>query len=392
MDVADEHRKGCGVGLSAMSTLTDRERLLRVFRQQPVDRIPISPFIHVNYVKEFFGSHDVDWVARTPEVYHHFGFDVIHRNCTPAPDIYGPPGPEWDVRVTTERAGRDETTTTTIRTPGGDLRCREELRWVCEYDAEASPVEYLVKSEADLDLMERYQPPPRPPDVADIRRAREIVADDGIVAPWIQGAFNLVAYHYRRLDDLLLDALTNPAFYERMMSYALDRYRVHVQAMIDAGADVLSYGGNIANAKLVSPDFFRQYIAPWEQRLIEFIQSQGVAVLYHNCGRARRLLPLYPGLGMRAYESLTPSPYGDTELAEAVEIFGRGTALLGNIDQITLLRQGTPDEIRDQVRRTLDAVRGQAHFILSTTDYFNENTPHAAIHVLADAGREFGGL
>jgi hypothetical protein len=50
---------------------------------QTVDRIPVSPFIHVNYVKEFFGTHDVDWVARTPEVYRHFGFDVMHRNCTP---------------------------------------------------------------------------------------------------------------------------------------------------------------------------------------------------------------------------------------------------------------------------------------------------------------------
>lgn len=373
-----------------MCTLTDRERLLRVFRQQSVDRIPISPFIHVNYVKEFFGTHDVDWVARTPEVYRHFGFDVIHRNCTPAPDIYGPPGLDWEVHVTREQAGRDETTTTEIETPGGVLRCREALRWVYEYDAEASPVEYLIKSEADLDLMERCQPPPLPPDTADIRRAREAVGDGGIVAPWIQGAFNLVAYYYRRLDDLLLDALTDPAFYARLMSFALERYLGHVQAMIDAGADMLSYGGNIGNAKLVGPDFFARHIAPHERRLIEFIQRQGVAVLYHNCGRARKLLPLYPELGMRAYESLTPPPYGDTELPEAVAVFGGGTTLLGNIDQITLLRRGSADEIRDQVRRTLDAVRGRAHFILSTTDYFNENTPHDAIHVLADAGREFG--
>jgi uroporphyrinogen decarboxylase len=373
-----------------MCTLTDRERLLRVFHQQPVDRIPVSPFIHVNYVQEFFGTHDVDWVARTPEVYRHFGFDMIHRNCTPAPDMYGPPGSDWDVRVMREQAGRDETTTTEIQTPGGVLRCREALRWVYEYDAEASPVEYLIKTETDLDLLERYQPPPPPPDTADIARARAAVGDGGIIAPWIQGAFNLVAYYYRRLDDLLLDALTEPAFYERLMSVALERYLVHVQAMIDAGADVLSYGGNIGNAKLVGPDFFARHIAPHERRLIEFIQRQGVAVLYHNCGRARKLLPLYPGLGMRAYESLTPPPYGDTELTEAVEVFGSSTALLGNIDQITLLRRGTPEAIRDQVRRTLDAVRGRAHFILSTTDYFNENTPHDAIHVLADAGREFG--
>ena len=42
----------------------------------------------------------------------------------------------------------------------------------------------------------------------------------------------------------------------------------------------------------------------------------------HNCGYARNLLPVYPSLGLLAYESLTPAPYGDTILEEAVEELG----------------------------------------------------------------------
>ncbi|MGQ9501783.1 MAG: uroporphyrinogen decarboxylase family protein [Anaerolineae bacterium] len=373
-----------------MSELTGRQRLLRVFHQQPVDRIPVAPFIHVNFVKEFYGSHEVDWVVHTPEVYRHFGFDIIHRNCTPAPDIYGPSGPDWELEVIRKQNGRDETVTTMIHTPVGTLRCVEALRWVYEYDAENSLIEYPIKSESDLEIMMRFQPPPIPPNTEDIQRAKAAVGDDGIIAPWIQGAFNLVAFYYRRLDDLLLDALSNPTFYNRLMSYAIERYKTHIQAMSEAGVDVFSYGGNIANARLVGPEFFARFVLPYERQLIEFIQSYGVAVLYHNCGRARKLLPLYPTLGMRAYESLTPPPYGDTILAEAVEIFGQKITLSGNIDQIDLLRHGSADEIRTQVRQVLDTVRGRAHFILATTDYFNENTPHDNIYVFAEAGREYG--
>ena len=76
-----------------------------------------------------------------------------------------------------------------------------------------------------------------------------------------------------------------------------------------------------------------------------------MAVLYHNCGYARSLLPLYPGLGLRAYESLTPPPYGDTVLAEAVRAFGRGTTLLGGIDQLDLLRTGEAHEIQTAIRK-----------------------------------------
>jgi uroporphyrinogen-III decarboxylase len=372
--------------------MTGRERLLRVFHQQPVDRVPVAPFIHVNFVKEFFGSHDVDWAARTPEVYRHFGFDLVHRNCTPVYEAFGPAGAEWQMEAIRKPVGRDETTRFAIHTPDGDLRLMTALRWTYEYDAEDAVVAFPIQSEADFDLMARYQPRHGTVDVSAIARARAAVGDDGVIAPWVQGAFNLVAFYYRKLDDLLLDAVLNPRFYHRIMEHFLARYLPYVQRLIDAGVDVLSYGGNIANGKLVSRRFFREFIWPYEKRFIEFIQRQGVVVLYHNCGYARNLMPLYPSLGMGAYESLTPLPYGDTILAEAIECFGTAATLSGNLDQLDLLRTGTPDEVEAAVKRVLDTARGRCHFILATTDYFNENTPHDRIHRLAEAGLRYGRL
>jgi uroporphyrinogen decarboxylase len=375
-----------------MSGVSPRTELLRIFRQEPIGRIPVSPFIHINHVKEFFGTHDVDWVARTPEVYAAYGFDVIHRNCSAAYDPCGPSGPGWQVEVTRVERGRDATTHTRISTPRGDIESREVLNWVCEYDAESSIVDYPIRSIEDFALFEAFQPPPAAADVSAVRRARDAVGDAGVVAPWIQGAFNLVALFYRKVDDLLMDALIQPEFYARMMEYFLRRYMAFAQQCIDAGADVLSYAGNIANGKMVSREFFQEHIWPYEKRFIDFIQGQGVPVLYHNCGYARGLLPLYPSLKLRAYESLTPSPYGDTVLEQAVQSFGGGTTLLGGIDQLDLLRKGTTSEIAEAVRVVLDTVRGKCSFVLGTTDYFNENTPRDKIMALSEAGRRHGKL
>ncbi|MCX7030427.1 MAG: hypothetical protein NTU62_09950 [Spirochaetes bacterium] len=375
-----------------MSGISCREELLRTFRQEPIDRIPVSPFIHINHVKEFFGSHDVDWVARTPEVYSAYGFDIIHRNCSAAYNSLGPSSPDWDVQATRTETGRDTATCTRIRTPRGELRCREMLNWVYEYDAESSLVDFPIQSPADFELFQAFQPPAGEADVSVIRRAREAVGDDGVVAPWIQGAFNLLVIYYRKVDDLLTDALLEPEFYHRMMEYFQRRYMAYVRQVIDAGADVLSYAGNVANGKMVSREFFRTHIWPYEKRFIDSIQELGVPVLYHNCGYASGLLPLYPSLGLRAYESLTPPPYGDTVLEDAVRAFGRGTTLLGGIDQLDLLRKGTIGEIRAVTRRVLDTVRGRCSFILGTTDYFNENTPREKILALSEAGRQYGRL
>jgi uroporphyrinogen-III decarboxylase len=189
-----------------------------------------------------------------------------------------------------------------------------------------------------------------------------------------------------------MDALLQPDFYHHMMEYFLRRYMTFVQQCIDAGADVLSYAGNVANGKMVSRDFFHEHIWPYEKRFIDFIQDQGIPVLYHNCGYAKGLLPLYPGLGLRAYESLTPPPYGDTVLEEAIRTFGATTTLLGGIDQLDLMRTGTTAEIDAAAKKVLDTVRGRCSFILGTTDYFNENTSRDRILALSEAGHRYGKL
>ena len=67
--------------------MISRERLLRTIAGQTVDRPPVAPFLHTNFVKEFRQSNDVDVVAETVAVYQEFDFDLIHRNCTPSTTI-----------------------------------------------------------------------------------------------------------------------------------------------------------------------------------------------------------------------------------------------------------------------------------------------------------------
>lgn len=55
-----------------MMELSSRERLLRSFNKQPVDRMPVSPFIFFNFVKAFHNDPKVDVIKGTIDVYKHF--------------------------------------------------------------------------------------------------------------------------------------------------------------------------------------------------------------------------------------------------------------------------------------------------------------------------------
>lgn len=373
--------------------MTGRERLLRVFRQETVDRIPVAPFIHNNFVKEFFNDDKIDIIEKTIEVYEHFGFDMIHRNCLSAYyDDVNLASPNWKVDRQTKVDGRDETRVTVIRTPDGDLTETFKLKWMSRYDAEASAVEFFIKTEKDFDIFSKHQPPVGTVDTSDIAKARKLVCDSGkgIIVPWIQGAFNYLAVSYRKLDDLLMDAMINPTFYNRLMEYFLERNKQMIRQYIKAGVDAFSYAGNIASGKLVSLDFFQQYVFPYEKKLIDFIKSKGVYVQYHNCGYGMKLFPAYKELGMNVYESMTPPPFGDTIFEDVLTIMPKTITLSGNIDQIEFLKTATPSQIQEKVRNTLEKAKKRGDFILSTTDYFGEQTPHENIVALAEAGMKYG--
>ncbi|MBU2495454.1 MAG: uroporphyrinogen decarboxylase family protein [Candidatus Omnitrophota bacterium] len=350
---------------------------------------PVSPFIHVNFVKAFFQSDEVDVVTRTPEVYRHFGFDLIHRNCTPAYNPVGESFAGWETKNEEVRDDKTALTTLFVKTPGGFLKQIHKQNRISVYDYEASPVEYPIKNRSDFELCRRYQPPPSPIDVTPVVRAKEAAGPAGVIAPWIQGAFNFAAFYFCKLDELLLYAMVDEPFYREMMEYFLERNIGYIDQILAAGPDLVSYAANIANAKLVSPKFFRKFVWEYEERLIRHIQGKGVGALFHNCGYAAGLLSLYAGLGMSGYESLTPPPYGDTVLEEALAVFPEEVVLSGNLDQIELLRKGTPGEVEAQTKNLIETVKksGRKRFIVAATDYFSEDTPHENIFAFARAAK-----
>ncbi len=372
--------------------MTGRERIINCLDHREADRVPVSPFIWENFVREFYQSYDVDLIEGTAKIYNHFGFDIIHRTCSPCLYLEYERQLEsknWKPSVTVEEKGESRFETTVIKTPQGELTQVIQFERTSEYETLVFYKEYFIKTKDDLDKFIKYQPPVPDFDTKMINKAQEIIGNKGITAPWVQGVFNYLGVYLRRIDDLIIDAMVNKPFYEKLMDYSLKRNFAHIMRIIKANPDALSYGGNLAGGDL-GPELFMKNVFEYEKKLISQIQSKGIRVIYHNCGNATNLFDVYPKLEMSTYESLTSHPYGDTNLKEVKRKLGRYMTLMGNIDQIDFLRKASPEKVREKVRGVMQIAKPEGNFILSTSDYFNENTPYENIFALSDAGKEFG--
>jgi uroporphyrinogen decarboxylase len=377
--------------------LTKRERLLRTFRGIEIDRIAVSPFIWISFTNEFCNANmsatDEDLDEKLIEVYNYFDFDIMHRTCT-IWDMFSQQfldNKNWRVSIQEEKISNEKRKLiTTIKTPEAELREIKEFQKVSKYDEISAETEHFIKSEEDFIQFIKYQPPVPQYDCSRIKRTRDMLGNDGITAPWVSGVFNTLS-RLRKLDDLIMDAYTDPDFFRDMIDYFTQRQIKACIQVAEAGADVITIEGNIANGTMVGPRYFKENIMTYEYRIIKAIQAKGSFTLYHNCGDSNSMLSTYNLMGFDALESLTEKPFGDVDIDYAFSILDKNMTLIGNIDQIEFLKSASRDDIRGKVKSLLDRAKNRGRFILSTSDYISEGTPYENIKAFCEAGIEFGG-
>jgi len=94
-------------------------------------------------------------------------------------------------------------------------------------------------------------------------------------------------------------------------------------------------------ASLSNRSIYDEFIFPHERRLIDGIHAVGGRVRLHICGRTSHLLDAITRLGCEIVDLDTP-----VNLLDAREIMGPHQVLLGNIDTVAVVKNGTPEQVR----------------------------------------------
>ncbi len=379
--------------------MTGRERLTRTFRRQAVDRVPVAPFLYYNSIYEMFGytpsvdqffdPPDFDPIRGFLDFCARFGFDVLHTLGS-VWDAYtmNRSAEDWDVDISREVSGDNQCRTTTIRTPAGELRQVENFRRNSRFLVVSAIDEHLIKTRQDFEIFARYAPPAEEVDCSLVRRAKEVIGETGLTVACTHGAFNVLNM-FRKLDDLMTDPLTDELFYRAMMEYFLDRTIRQDLEMVKAGADVIEIGGNMATSG-VGPKYFERFVLDYENKLAGEVRRGGGFTIYHNCGDAAKIMHLYNQLDIDVWGYLTPPPFGDVDLDEALRVIRPDLILRGNIDQVEFLVKASVEDIQARVCQVLDKVKSRGNWILSTTDFFLDGAPYDNIDAFAEAGRKYG--
>ena len=208
---------------------------------------------------------------------------------------------------------------------------------------------HLLSDPLDLSLLKIFDPleSPRTLDrVKGVEMLKREVGTDYPVIGWVEGVLAEVAdlYGVNNLMVTLMDE--EPALLE-LMDIVFRQQCRFAKVQIDAGADIIGVGNAVAS--LVGPSLYEEYALKYDKELTEYIHQCGARVKLHICGNITPLLELITQIKPDILDLDWM-----VDMGKAVKIFAdEPTSICGNVDPVTVLLQGNPDKVRDEVEKCI---------------------------------------
>jgi MtaA/CmuA family methyltransferase len=205
-----------------------------------------------------------------------------------------------------------------------------------------------------------------------IELLRQRVGNDLFVEGWVEGPCAESA-DLRGISRLMLDFSDDPEFVRDIFSVTVEGAIHFAAAQIAAGADIIGIGD--AAASLVGPRIYKEFVWPWEKKLVDAIHAMGGRVRLHICGNTRRILDGMGTLGCAMVDIDFPVP-----MEEARAKTGPHQTLAGNLNPVKDLRDGTPGSIT-QALEVLQQKAG-AQWIVAAGCEIVRDTPQENVRAL----------
>ncbi len=170
---------------------------------------------------------------------------------------------------------------------------------------------------------------------------KERVLGEKLIEGWVEGPCAMAA-DLRGINTLMTDFVDDPGFVRDLFEFSVEMELRFARAQFEAGADIIGVGD--AAASLVGPAVYYDFVEAYEKKLIDGIHALGALVRLHICGRTRRIFDGMGRVGADIVDLDWPAP-----VAEARAHMGPGQVLLGNIDPVSVLRNGTPEKVRESI-------------------------------------------
>lgn len=137
----------------------------------------------------------------------------------------------------------------------------------------------------------------------------------------------------------------------------------------------------------LSRDGFKEFVLPYTRKVFDAFESEDTINVWHCDGKLGHLLDLIPEMKVNVLYNFDP----ETDLEPFVQTLGGKVCLVGNLDPVNVLRNGTPEQVRDEAMRQLKIGGRYPGYVLAPGGEMPEGVPEENILAMIEALESYYG-
>lgn len=342
--------------------MNHKQRVWAAIRHQPSDRVPQGEsWIDGGLANRLMGT-------EYPTDYQHFERDLAVRKLLRMDLVNVGDWPSWPIGV--------------------DGKGRTIYRSNYGYDYIQGASRHIVRPALDdIEDAEQYQKPDiSNVDAGIVRRFAE--ETDLFVFAQIGGPVSMLDEMFP-MEDYLVYCMTNPdeiiSISDKVMEYEIEKAKL----FLDAGADAIFMADDIAfnTGVFLPPRLMDRLVFPYYEKVVREIKAyKDVPVFAHSDGDLNSVMHQYVELGFDGIQSLQPT--ANMDIGKIKRQYGDRLCLWGNLDLNHVMCFASPEEIKQVVRKTIEAAGQDGGLILSTCNSMVDCIPPENVLAMMEAAEE----
>jgi len=380
--------------------LTSRERVLATLNHEEPDRVPIvigannTTGIKMDTyrgIKDLIGVEAPDeYLYRWPEL----GTAKLDEKTTQRLGVDVRGVRDLEPAEVLERNEQREPGTPYINSWGSGQVQTEPGEWFPGVHplADADSVEDVEEYDGWPDMTD-------PTRVAHVEERAKQLAEAGeyaiMATPWLLFPLER-AFAMQGMDVFLQNLVRNREFAEALLNKITEKCKTLMDAFLEKlgdNVDIIGIGDDLGTQEslLMSPKTYRDILKPIHDDYISFIKERTDAkVFFHTDGDVFPLIEDFIEIGVDILNPIQTSAGKMANLSELKEQFGDEIVFCGAIDTRETLPNGSPDDVRKEVKRVIKELGPGGGYMVSAVHTIMDEVPAENVLAMVDAVREFG--
>ncbi len=199
----------------------------------------------------------------------------------------------------------------------------------------------------------------------------------------------------RRMDNFLMDIYAEPEEVEKLVDALMEKHMETLQKVCEAVGDVvdvLRFGDDLGmdSGPFMAPEKYQKIFKPRHKVLCDYVHKNSqMKTFLHSCGSIYKLMP---DLIEAGYDIINPiqSNVTDMDPVRLKKEFGKDITFWGGgVNTRNILNRGTPEEVKDDVRKNIEILLPGGGFVFNPIHNIMPDVPPQNVVAMFEAINEY---